>query len=174
MNINRIPIEVLMCKHPINMFGYYEDEPDGYTRYYSDFHNKRLKYAYYVVNSKLEGLYEEYDDDGILWRTTNYVNDIKDGPCIEYYKNGSPHKIMYYANDIKLGPYEERYEDGSKKKTGEYINGELDFKSIRAFDTHGNPLCIIQNNECITFRDSSKGITAKSQIIVHPQKGNCV
>jgi antitoxin component YwqK of YwqJK toxin-antitoxin module len=52
------------------------------------------------VNSKLDGLYQLWYDNGQKALESNYVNGVKDGLCQEWYSNGQKASENTYVNGV--------------------------------------------------------------------------
>jgi len=116
--------------------------------YYRFITPKVLKKSYTLdSSSNKQGLYVEYDREGVLIESGNYINNERDG-IWSFYRSGRLHHITQYTNGKKNGLVKyyfknkhiyswkwkngkndgfntSRYSDGSLKFDGIYIDGKL-------------------------------------------------
>jgi hypothetical protein len=82
--------------------------------------NGELKRKYFYNNGLIDGIFQEYDNYGILECTASYMNGYKNGESINYY-NGEIRSITNYVNDNMHGLHE-AYEDGDIKELSIFSN----------------------------------------------------
>jgi antitoxin component YwqK of YwqJK toxin-antitoxin module len=87
--------------------------PDG-TKVVKEFYkNKRLKAEVTVKDTMRHGITKNYDEQGNLMSTVNYVDGYKDGVTVNYYKSGAKNQEMYYEKNQLQGEAKMYYEDGN-------------------------------------------------------------
>lgn len=158
-----------------------QKEGDGYLqRGYSE--NGKLYFERLLEN----GYYKEFLEDGTLKVEANYVNRQLDGIWEQYYQNGQVEWRVIYKDGYREGQYEHFYQDGQLKLEGEiskdkkngketrYTNGGLlewdgyykdgSFnKTWTRFNNKGKKI------EKIKFKDAI-AITTKNEIAIDPTK----
>ncbi len=121
----------------------------GVVRTYYDITRTKLRYEYFQINGKKEGVFRCYFEDdnmcknfpGQLKIVCNYINDVREGEYKEFFKNGQLKIICNYINGKIEGEYKSSFADYpigqfqiicnyiNNKKEGEYKefheNGQL-------------------------------------------------
>lgn len=77
------------------------------------------------LNGKREGIWAEFNPNGILKNATSYVNGKKEGLFIELNPSGQMIKRFFYHNGIRHGEYKE-FNYSSLKEERTYVNGKLE------------------------------------------------
>ncbi|MCC6816491.1 MAG: toxin-antitoxin system YwqK family antitoxin [Saprospiraceae bacterium] len=70
------------------------------------------------------GIYEKYDNKGILFESANYVKGKLDGEK-KFYEEGVLYSIENYQNDQLMGPYKIYYPNGQIQMETQYVNNEI-------------------------------------------------
>lgn len=114
----------------------------------------------YYVNDEKQGLWKEYDKNGLLHSTQNYTDDREDGiykqfdekgnityteeweygeqlNSIEYYPNGNIQRVEQWAEGTRNGIANSFYESGEKHEEYNYKDGEVDGKAF-TYDKDGS------------------------------------
>lgn len=90
------------------------------------------------VNSKLNGLILQFNDNGNLWSSTYYTNGRQDYQ-LTYNKNGTLFSTFNYLNDNAIGKYKVYYENSILRSICHYSNNKLQGDCIE-YDINGNIL----------------------------------
>ena len=100
---------------------------DESTRRCINWHENGVKKNEYShdENIKINGLYQEWHDNGKLYRQHNYVDGIPNGTITEWYSNGQKSLEYNAENDVIYGQYSEWHENGKKKTLCNYVNGVI-------------------------------------------------
>lgn len=72
--------------------------------------------------SKKSGLFERYDNTGILRLSCYFDNNQLTGPLKTWYETGIPANSVYMKKNMRNGVWESFYETGLKKDSGTYEN----------------------------------------------------
>ena len=94
-----------------------------------------IKFRTHYSNGKLQGLWEEFNENGQLKSKRNFNNGKQHGPCEEFYQNGQLRYRVnfndhdrdgrpwekFYRDGRRVGPWEKFYEDGRLQSRGNFI-----------------------------------------------------
>lgn len=94
--------------------------------------NKRLVERNTVINGKLYGIREIYDEDGYIFLRGAYLEGKKIGLWHEYENGKIKIKISFDEKERFCGLYKEYYQNGQLKEESVYIKGEL-IKKIKEY-----------------------------------------
>jgi len=140
---------------------------------YGYYFNGNIKYEFYHINGKIEGLYKEYDfksnlykecmftngkkngyykfyNDNYCYKELQFIDDKLNGTIKYFYNDLQIEKIETYRVNIKDGIFEEYYKNGMIKKRYYYKNNKIDGKYEKyEIDSNGNHAvkiaCIYKN-----------------------------
>ena len=90
------------------------------------------KYSGYMKNGLPSGIWEEYNNDLLLNKST-YDNGNLEGLLINYYSNGSIKETGYVKNNKWTGKYEAYYDNEILREEKNYIDGKLEGKALLYF-----------------------------------------
>ena len=77
------------------------------------------------LNGKRDGIWSEFNTNGLLKTATSYVNGKKEGLYVELNPSGQMIKRFFYHNGLRHGEYKEfNYSNLKEERT--YINGKLE------------------------------------------------
>lgn len=85
---------------------------------------KKWEGAY--VNEVREGLWQFFNEAGIVISEENYLNGKPEGTWKKYYANGALLEELNYRNGVKDGTWKQYYYDGPVKQSATYRNGLLE------------------------------------------------
>ncbi len=102
------------------------DESDGQFLFWYD--KKRIKIKSHKVfnNSKRNGKWTIWHENGNLARTSSYAAGKKDGSYAFYFNDGSKKEEGVWKNDQRDGLWVKYTNNGNTKKEGKYSNGKKD------------------------------------------------
>ena len=102
------------------------DESDGQFLFWYD--KKRIKIKSHKVfnNSKRNGKWTIWHENGNLARTSSYAAGKKDGSYAFYFNDGSKKEEGVWKNDQRDGLWVKYANNGNTKKEGKYSNGKKD------------------------------------------------
>ena len=102
------------------------DESDGQFLFWYD--KKRIKIKSHKVfnNSKRNGKWTIWYENGNLARTSSYAAGKKDGSYAFYFNDGSKKEEGVWKNDQRDGLWVKYTNNGNTKKEGKYSNGKKD------------------------------------------------
>lgn len=93
-------------------------------KYYIKKMHDQLFLIQFYKNNQLNGLYEQYHENGSLDIRTYHKNGKLNGTYQEYYKNGKSRVRTYFINGLKNGVYQEYYDNGNQKTEAYYIKNK--------------------------------------------------
>ena len=73
-----------------------------------------------------EGLYQRFDEKGVLLEEAHYKNDTLDGERKYFYPSGALESIEHYSNGIYHGKYLKYYDSGTLQVEQEFVSGALE------------------------------------------------
>jgi antitoxin component YwqK of YwqJK toxin-antitoxin module len=99
---------------------------NGYTGNIKIYYfNGRLSKEFYIVNNKINGLYNKFDEDENLIEEKYYVDGKLHGICKKYNEEGILIQECNYNDDKLNGLYKEYNEEGILIKECNYNDGKL-------------------------------------------------
>ena len=101
-------------------------EKDGQFLFWYDKQRIKIKSHKVFNNSKRNGKWTFWHEDGNVARTSSYVAGKKDGSYAYYFNDGSKKEEGSWKDDLRNGPWVRYTKDGKKKKEGTYSNGKKD------------------------------------------------
>jgi antitoxin component YwqK of YwqJK toxin-antitoxin module len=106
----------------IKKAGIYDPDNGKKTVYFEDA-TDAIQAEYTLLNGKLNGSFKSYYNNGQLKIVGYYVNGLKNGLFKEYDENGILNSEYTMTKDEFNGPIKIYYTDGILKKSGNYLNG---------------------------------------------------
>ncbi len=97
-----------------------ERETGEITSYFA---NGKVSRKYKLNKGMFEGEYLEYNDDGSIRFSCNYVDDEREGECLYYFKTGKLKTRYMYKNGVVHGESTEYHSNGKVRKKTNYANG---------------------------------------------------
>lgn len=79
----------------------------------------------HILNGKKNGLWKNYNENGILAGEVSYANDLYEGPIRLFYQSGKIRTTGQHTNNNEDGKWISYYEDGKKSRESDYQNGIL-------------------------------------------------
>jgi antitoxin component YwqK of YwqJK toxin-antitoxin module len=77
------------------------------------------------ADSLMEGVYEAYDDSGVLMERANYKRGRLDGVRTLYYPDGAIQYEEHHVAGEFSGTYTGYYPDGQKELEGQYVDNKM-------------------------------------------------
>ena len=102
------------------------------------YENDKTKYEGTIRDSKIDGVFKTYFNDGNLESNVNYRNGKVVGKATFYYDNDEQKikaEITYNENEKIEGIYTEYYENGSKKAVVEFEDGVMNGDAFLYYDS---------------------------------------
>jgi antitoxin component YwqK of YwqJK toxin-antitoxin module len=122
--------------------GYFIDGKYGEGKFIKWYYSGQLEIRAIYKSGKRNGIYEEYDKNGKMYKSRTYKNDKREGEATQWYDNGNILKITYFKDDKEHGECKVYHENGEIGGHGWHRNGH---RSGEWAEFKEDGKCIIHN-----------------------------
>ncbi|MEI6411950.1 MAG: hypothetical protein WCR52_21340 [Bacteroidota bacterium] len=101
-----------------------DSKPKEKLIYYKD--SNAVLRRYFTIKDQIDGLMQEYYQDGKVKMERNFKNGIQTGPSIAYYPDGKHKERQYFVNGVQEGGDTLFYPDGKPQFIVQFKGGKKD------------------------------------------------